>query len=196
MIGLIVAFLISLTVIVVLLMKLTAPNPYEQQVIKLNELIIQKDEKIKGLEDSVLKEKHKVADAISKAAEEKTKIAKERQEAAEKAQHEVEIAQKQAKEDKAKAEVALAKQAEVPNSNEVKTIRDSLIKKLKEFKKENNNTKRQRLIDGVRKDLNVIKSKDPSNKNIYEDVRNKLNSPSYTTDRKIDDLIKKLEQIK
>ncbi len=196
-IGLVVAFLISLTVIVVLLMKLTAPNPYEQQVKKLNDSIIQKDKIINELKDSVLKEKHKVADAINKAAEEKTKIAKERQEAAEKAQREDEIAKKQAEDVKAKTAVTPAKPAGVSNLSEIQTLRKKIKNKLEDFKKEKNDTKRQKLITDVRNDLNVIKSKDPSNKSIYDNVRNKLNSTTYTgNSTKVEELINMLEQIK
>lgn len=195
-IGLIVSLLISLAVIVVLVGKLSASNPYEKEAGELKDLLSQKEEIIKNLQDSVLLQKNKVADALKKVANEKEKYAIEREVAAEKAKHEAEEAQKKAEEAIAKAaEAAKSKQSSSPS--EIKKLRNEIVTNLGKFKKEKNTEKRKKILKSIKNDLNIIAKKDPSNQSVYFSIDTNLNSPTYTDNVKnIDSLIAKLNKIK
>ena len=194
-IGLIASLMVCLVVIIVLAAKLSVPNPYEKEVAKKEELLAQKDKTIKELEDSVLHQKNKVADAVSEAAEVKAQIAKERQEAAEKAKREVEEAQKKAQETAAKVADESAQQ--VTTSTEAKKLKSTILEKLGKLKNEKDINKCTKIIKGLNNDLNAMVKKDPHNKQIYFKVYESLKSPSYLEDRrKIDNLIKQIKQTK
>ena len=194
-IGLIVSLLISLAVIVVLVGKLSASNPYEKEAGELKDLLSQKEEIIKNLQDSVLLQKNKVADALKEGIE-KEKYAIEREVAAEKAKHEAEEAQKKAEEAIAKAaEAAKSKQSSSPS--EIKKLRNEIVTNLGKFKKEKNTEKRKKILKSIKNDLNIIAKKDPSNQSVYFSIDTNLNSPTYTDNVKnIDSLIAKLNKIK
>jgi serine/threonine protein phosphatase PrpC len=194
--GLIISLIVSLAIIVVLIVKLSTPNPYEKEAAELKELLTQKDEKIKSLEENVIQQKNKVAEVVNKAAEEKDKMARERQEAAEKAKREAEEAQRKAMEAAAKT-VESTKQSQTTATSEIKSMRKKIIEKLEEIKKEKKNGKRQELVKQAKNSLGDIAKKDPTNKPIYWNVDTKLNDPStITTTSKMDGIINQLKKIK
>lgn len=167
-------------------------NPYEDKVIELSGIILEKDSIIRDLQKDVIQQKHEVADVTLRVAEEKEKAAEEAQKAAEKAKRE-------AQEIKAQAEEAAKKQQVATNDNS--TLRKEVVEKLKKARDHKEDATRKAYREEIVNCLKTLSTKDPSHKAIYEDIIKKINVPmaARTSDQAkghYNTLIRNLEGIK
>lgn len=191
--------LMSIVVNVILANKLSAPNEAEQKLEVLTEEMSAKDKQIENLQAEINKLNNDVAKSKQAAADAKLEAAEEKTKAAEKAKAE---AEQQAKEAKAAAEKANAAAQEAKKAaNEVAQLRKNVTYGLTKARDTKKGTARKPFINNVMSSLNTLCSRDPKNKKIYLDIKEKLNSNlSYSNTDKATGhyniLIKKINEIK
>ena len=174
--GLIISLIVSLAIIVVLIVKLSSPNPYEKEANMLKESLAQRDARIKSLEDSVRQQKNKVLAVRQKAMDDQENLNKKAQaaiDAKNKAEDKLREAQNDVQEQKksvtSKPQGATVSPSVKKTINDVITLLES-ARDMKECSKRSENRKSaQSKLDRLIKD-------DPSHKEIYTDVKTKLNN--------------------
>ena len=170
--GLAAVCIISIIVNVVLIGKLSAPSPAEQQVETLKEQILDKDKQIDDLRKTVNKLNSDMAEQKQETANAKLKVAEEHEKATKIAREE---AEKQAKEAQAAAEkAASAAQQAKTAANDINRRRQNVIKKLSDAKVMKEGPKRKDLRKSATSDLEYLIKNDAKHKGTYERVKQEL----------------------
>lgn len=197
--GLAAICIISFFANIILIKKLSAPNPAEQRVETLMEQSQEKDKIIGELQQEVNKLKNDMANQAQETAKAKLEVAKEQEEAAKRARAQ---AEEQAKEAQAAAEKAsaAAKQAQSA-ANVISKRLQGVIGTISSAQKSKETTKKDKYRNSAIEDLKSLAKKDPKNKNTYDYVIQELKKPialsnSEKAQGHYNSLISKLKTIK
>lgn len=191
--------LLSIIGNIILFKKLAAPNDVEQKVKALTEELSARDRQIEDLQIEINKLNTDVAKSKQAAADAKLEAAEEKTKAAEKAKAE---AEQQAKEAKAAAERANVSAQEAKKAaNEILQLRKDVTFGLTKARDNKKGNTRKNTITNVVNSLNTLCKKDPKNRTIYQDIKEKLGSNvTYSNSDKatghFNILIKKITDIK
>lgn len=196
--GLAAICIISFIANIILIGKLSAPNPAEQQVETLMEQSQEKDKKIGELQQEVNKLKTDMANQTQETAKAKLEVAKEQEEAAKRARAQ---AEEQAKEAQAAAEKATAAAKQAQAANDILKRVQGIIGTISSARDTKEGNNRDRLRNSAIADLKSLSQKDPKHKAIYSEVSEKLNnkiahSNSKEAKNHYNILIQKLKTIK
>lgn len=175
-IGLIISLIVSLVIIVVLIVKLSTSNPYEKEADMIKELLVQRDARIKSLEDSVRQQKNNVLAVRQKAMDDQENLNKKAQaaiDAKNKAEDKLREAQNSVQEQK--KSVTSKPQGGIVPPNVKKTINDviTLLERTRDMKE---STKRSENRKSAQSKLDRLIKDDSSHKDIYADIKIKLNN--------------------
>lgn len=181
----------SLIINITLVSKLNTPNPYKKKVEELEAVIAQKNNTISNLEKEVVNQKKNVAD-------EKLKVAQEKEKAADKAREEADRRAKEAREALEKANEAAKKTQKL--SSVVKTKVNKVVDVLTQAKNRKEDKERKRLRSVAVAELKLLVEHDPTHKDIYNNVIEKLGNSIATSNSNqakghYDILINKLKNI-
>ena len=157
------------TIILAIVIGFSVRKFIEEGLIEENEVRAQR---IRALEDSINVLLGDVANSQQEAADATLKVAKEKESAAEEAFRDAEQKAKEAQEAANRAEQAAsqAKQA----AEAIQKSRNGVIAQLTKISGMNENAERKSLRNNVIEQLKTLATKDIKNKEVYEDVRNRL----------------------
>lgn len=196
--GLAAICIISFIANIILIGKLSAPNPAEQQVETLMEQGQEKDKKIGELQQEVNKLKTDMANQTQETAKAKLEVAKEQEEAAKRARAQ---AEEQAKEAQAAAEKATAAAKQAQAANDISKRVDGVKNKISTARDMKEGKNRVNLRNSAIADLKSLSQIDPKHKAIYSWISEKLNNKiaqnnSGEAKRHYNMLIDKLKTVK
>lgn len=164
--------ILSLIVNIVLIGKLSAPNPAEQQVETLKEQILEKDKQIDELRQEVNRLNSDMAEQKQETANAKLKVAEEHEKATKLAREE---AEKQAKEVQAAAEKAASEAQQAKTAaNDISRRIQAVIKNLSDAKVMKEGPKRKDLRKSATSNLAYLIKIDTKHKGTYEKVIQEL----------------------
>ena len=166
--GLAALLMISVVTNIVLGSRLAADDS-DDKMSELKSILEEQEKSIRQLEDSIIRQKHAVADVTIRAAEEKAETAQRQMEAAKRAEREAEEAQR-------KAEVAA--QA-VESATDVQQKREEIVSTLEQIVKlkANNKAKREKLREKAISDIKKLAQVDVRNKARYDFICKQLSIP-------------------